>query len=61
MATFDFSTVGEIWFGRGRVADLGARVTALGRRALVVTGSRADRARPAVESLTDAGVWGSVF
>lgn len=41
---FDFATATEIAFGRGRVRELGLRGAALGRRALLVTGSRPERA-----------------
>lgn len=58
---FDFSTAGEIWFGWGRVAGLGGRARALGRRAVVVTGSRADRAAPAMDALREAGVGAAIF
>lgn len=58
---FDFATAGEIWFGRGRVGDLRGRAASLGRRALVVTGSRSDRAGPAMEVLGGAGLGAVVY
>jgi alcohol dehydrogenase class IV len=48
---FDFATATEILFGAGRVREVGARAVTLGRRALVVTGATATRARPLLELL----------
>lgn len=58
---FDFATAGEIWFGWGRVEGLRERVASLGRRALVVTGSRSDRAGPVMGALRDAGLGAAVY
>lgn len=46
MLTFEFATATEIVFGRGRVRELGQRATALGTRALLVTGARPERIAP---------------
>lgn len=53
---FDFATAGEIVFGRGRVAELGARARSFGERALLVTGSNPGRFPRARESLSNAGL-----
>jgi alcohol dehydrogenase class IV len=46
---FDFATATELVFGRGRSAELGQRVRAFGRRALLVTGAHPERVRPVLE------------
>jgi len=52
---FEFATATQIVFGRGSFETLGERVAALGRRALVVTGSDASRSGVAAR-LDEAGV-----
>jgi alcohol dehydrogenase class IV len=53
---FSFATAGEIRFGRGAVATAPQRVTSLGKRALLVTGSTGQRAVALAKALADAGV-----
>lgn len=53
---FEFATVGRIIFGAGRLAEAGTIAAQMGRRALVVTGRRSERAAPLVASLHTAGV-----
>jgi alcohol dehydrogenase class IV len=53
---FDFATAGEILFGRGRVAELGARAREFGTRALLVRGARPERSERARQLLAGAGV-----
>ena len=57
---FEFATATQIVFGRGSLETLGARVAALGRRALLVTGSNASRTG-AAERLEDAGIAVATF
>ncbi|MCG6926809.1 MAG: iron-containing alcohol dehydrogenase [Acidobacteria bacterium] len=52
---FEFATATEVVFGRGSFESLGARVRSLGRRALVVTGSKPGRTGVR-ERLEEAGV-----
>jgi alcohol dehydrogenase class IV len=52
---FEFATATQVVFGRGSFQTLGARVAALGRHALVVTGSDASRTGVAGR-LGEAGV-----
>ena len=52
---FEFATATEIVFGRGSFESLGPRAASFGRRALVVTGSEAERTG-ALEHLGEAGV-----
>lgn len=58
---FDFATAGEIWFGWGRVGDLKGRAASLGRRAMVVTGSRPGRAAPVMDALREARLGAAVY
>jgi alcohol dehydrogenase class IV len=58
---FEFATATEIVFGRGKLAELPARARALGERALLVTGSRPQRAASALELLRAAGIDCTVF
>jgi alcohol dehydrogenase class IV len=53
---FEFATATRIIFGPGRVRELGSVAKALGRRALVVTGRRPERAKKVVALLADSGV-----
>jgi alcohol dehydrogenase class IV len=55
LTPFELATATEIVFGRGTFAQIGPRVAALGRRALVVTGSDASRTG-VLERLDAAGV-----
>jgi alcohol dehydrogenase class IV len=56
LSVFEFSTATEIVFGSGRIAELGKRAAAFGRRALVVTGSRPERNAAALAQLREAGL-----
>lgn len=58
---FEFATAGRILFGEGRLAEAGALARELGGRALVVTGSRSERAQPLLELLDRAGVASATF
>ena len=56
MPHFDFSTAARIVFGWGEASQLGAAALKMGKRALVVTGSSPERARPLVANLEAAGI-----
>ena len=56
MTSFDFATAQQIVFGRGRLAELTNHARALGQRALLVTGSRPERAARARALLEAAAV-----
>jgi len=58
---FEFATAGRIVFGDGSVRQVGALAAAHGRRALVVTGRRTERAAVILDSLRQAGVSASTF
>jgi alcohol dehydrogenase class IV len=58
---FEFATATRIVFGSGKVTEAGAAARALGRRALVVTGARPDRAAPLLEVLKRERVDSLVF
>ena len=53
---FEFTAPARIVFGEGAVRDVAPAAAALGRRALVVTGARGDRAAPLVTALNTSGV-----
>ncbi|MGO9228524.1 MAG: iron-containing alcohol dehydrogenase [Bryobacteraceae bacterium] len=53
---FEFATATRIVFGAGAEGEAGAATAAMGRRALLVTGERADRAAPIERALQAAGV-----
>ncbi len=53
---FEFATATRIVFGPGALAELGVIAKGLGRRALLVTGRRPDRATRAKTLLADSGV-----
>ena len=55
---FEFATAGRIIFGRGTLKELAPAATTFGKRAIVVTGKSAERARPVLELLRNAGVEG---
>jgi alcohol dehydrogenase class IV len=59
--SFEFATAGRIIFGPGTVRDAGEIAASLGRRPLVVTGGRAERARPLFELLAQRGVEAATF
>lgn len=58
---FEFATATRIVFGAGKIRELGAVASALGRRALLVTGREASRAASALETLKAAGVTVTTF
>ncbi len=53
---FEFATAGRILFGAGMLQKAGSIAAEMGRRALVVTGSSAQRAVPLIDLLQKAGV-----
>jgi alcohol dehydrogenase class IV len=61
---FEFATAGRIVFGAGKLKEVGALASALGRRALVVIGKSAgavQRVEPVFHALTGAGVEYATF
>ena len=53
---FDFATARRIVFGEGSVREVAPAAATMGRRALVVTGARQERAAALVSNLEAAGV-----
>src|ERR1700676_5011056 len=53
---FEFSTAGRILFGEGAIEEAAPAAAAMGRRALIVTGSSSQRAAPLIANLEAAGV-----
>jgi alcohol dehydrogenase class IV len=58
---FEFATASRILFGEGVIAEVPAAAAALGRRALLVTGSNPDRAGTLRAALHSAGVSTVIF
>lgn len=58
---FEFATANRILFGEGRLAEIGSLARDLGSRALVVTGSRPERAQPLLSLLQSAGIAAATF
>ena len=58
---FEFATATRIIFGSGTLKDIGPIAARLGNRALLVTGSRPERADPLEALLHAAGVHTTVF
>jgi alcohol dehydrogenase class IV len=58
---FEFSTAGRIIFGAGTLVQAGSLLPGLGRRPLVVTGRRVQRARPLLDLLEKGGYDALVF
>jgi alcohol dehydrogenase class IV len=58
---FEFATANRVVFGDGALGQLGALAADFGRKALVVTGRSAERARRASELLAGAGVASTVI
>lgn len=56
LPAFEFATATRILFGVGRLADLAPEVRTHGRRVLLVTGGRPERAQVALDSLIAAGL-----
>ncbi len=54
--SFEFASASRIVFGRGRIAELGALCAGFGRKALLVTGSSAERSRDVESALAAANV-----
>ncbi len=52
---FSFATSTEILFGRGSSSQAASRISAFGKKVLVVTGSNSDRANWLLQGLTDHG------
>jgi alcohol dehydrogenase class IV len=53
---FEFATTARIVFGPGRLQEAGSLARQFGKRALVVTGRNAQRAKPLAEALAAAGM-----
>ena len=58
---FEFATATRIVFGAGSVKHAGANVKNFGRRALVVTGRRPERAQPLLAGLSAGGMAVTIF
>ena len=58
---FELATPARIVFGAGSARQVGEIAASYGRRALVVTGTRGERARGVFEALTAAGVAATGF
>jgi alcohol dehydrogenase class IV len=61
MKSFEFATATEISFGRGKLAELPARLHAFGSRALVVSGASPSRPARVLEICAREGIETSVF
>jgi alcohol dehydrogenase class IV len=58
---FEFATATRIIFGPGTLKEIGSIAAEMGSRALVVTGSSLDRAKPLLDDLAAQGVETAVF
>lgn len=58
---FDFATAARIIFGAGTLQQLGSLAAEFGQQALLVTGSRPQRAAPVLHALQEAGLRVEVF
>ncbi|MEQ8676306.1 MAG: iron-containing alcohol dehydrogenase [Aggregatilineales bacterium] len=58
---FEFATATRIIFGNGVLAQIGDLVRASGTRALVITGSKAERAARLIDLLSTAGIHTEVY
>lgn len=58
---FEFATATRILFGAGRLREIGPIARSFGRRALVMTGRRVERAQPLWDALRAAGVEAETF
>ena len=58
---FEFATATQIIFGLGSLAQVGERVKAFGRRALVVTGRNPQRAERLMSNLSAHGISAATF
>lgn len=61
MTTFEFATAARIVFGQGTIAQLPKLCEPFGTRALIVTGSRPERAEKLVDVLKKSGMTCEVF
>jgi alcohol dehydrogenase class IV len=61
MRPFEFATAARIVFGWGEARQLAAAAAQMGGRALLVTGSSTERARPLVANLESAGIACALF
>jgi len=61
VAGFEFATAARIVFGEGSLQGLAGLVAPFGRRAMIVTGRRPERASQAAACLRDAGVQTTLF
>src|SRR2546423_15274717 len=61
MMRFEFATATRIVFGPGTLKEVGPIAKSMGRRALVVTGSKPERAGSLVALLKEQGLGNSVF
>src|SRR4051794_34207417 len=56
MPNFEFATAGRIIFGEGTVGQVPSAAASMGRRVLLVTGARTERAAALRRGLCDAGL-----
>ena len=59
--TFEFATAARIVFGAGKLREVGSIARELGKRALVVTGKSANRAKPLFDALKSQGIETAAF
>jgi len=59
--SFEFSTANRIIFGPGALGRVASLAAPMGKAALVVTGSKADRAEPLLQQLKQTGITTTVF
>jgi len=58
---FEFATATRLIFGAGKLSEAGTIATALGRSALIVTGSSEDRAKPLLRLLAAGDIKTMIF
>ena len=58
---FEFATATRILFGPGTLGEVGPLAAEMGQRALVVTGSAPERARPLLDALNEQRIAGVTF
>jgi alcohol dehydrogenase class IV len=58
---FEFATATRIIFGAGTLQEVGELAAELGRRAFVVTGRSAERAKPLLDFLSGVGIESNIF
>ena len=59
--SFEFATVGKIIFGNGTLAQAAPAAASFGKRALVVTGKKSERAKPLIDLLKKENVAAELF